>query len=222
MRTFMITGGTDGIGRGLGLHYLGKREQVYAVGSSEDKGAQFLSRAADLGARDRTFFIQADLRTIAGVERVVAQAPPSLDVLVLAAQRFVRRRIETADGLESTFALGYLSRYLLGERLLGRLEAAQAPVILNVAASGGPGRFRLADLQMKEGYSAIRAATQTTRRNDLLGVGFVQNHTDARTRYVLFNPGLVDTGMQKTMNPPMRMMTRIFAKSVDPAIAPCP
>ena len=93
-------------------------------------------------------------------------------------------------------------------------------MILNVAASGGPGRFRLADLQMKEGYSAIRAATQTTRRNDLLGVGFVQNHTDARTRYVLFNPGLVDTGMQKTMNPPMRMMTRIFAKSVDAAIAP--
>ncbi|MEU6721330.1 SDR family NAD(P)-dependent oxidoreductase [Nonomuraea sp. NPDC046802] len=224
MRTFVITGGTDGMGRGLGLHYLEQGDQVIAVGSSQAKGARFLAAAADLGAAERASFVRADLSTVAGMRAVVDQVPEVIDVLVLAAQRFQGKRVETEDGLESSFALGYLSRYLLGHDLFDRLERAEAPLVLNIAAPGSPGRMRFEDLQQRKGYSAMRAATQTARRNDLLGVSFTQVHPDARTRYVLYAPGLVATGLGESMNQPARTLNkvlgRLFAAPVAKAIAP--
>lgn len=224
MRTFVITGGTDGMGRGLGLHYLERGDRVIAVGSSQAKGALFLAAAADIGAAERASFLQADLSTTTGVREVIDQVPDVIDVLVLAAQRFRSQRVETEDGLESTFALGYLSRYLLGHDLFDRLERAEAPLVLNIAAPGAPGKMHWDDLQLRNGYSRLRVATQTARRNDLLGLSFTQVHPDARTRYVLYAPGLVATGMGESMNQPMRtlykILTRLFAAPVAKAIAP--
>lgn len=224
MRTFVITGGTDGMGRGLGLHFLGQGERVIAVGSSEVKGERFLAAAADIGAAERACFVRADLSTMAGVREVVDRVPDVIDVLVLAAQRFRGERVETEDGLESTFALGYLSRCLLGHDLLDRLERAETPLVLNIAAPGAPGKVRWDDLQQRKGYSRMRAATQTARLNDLLGLSFTQVHPDVRTRYVLFGPGVVATGMGESMNQPLRtlynVLTRVFAAPVAKAIAP--
>ncbi|MFC8511841.1 SDR family NAD(P)-dependent oxidoreductase [Streptomyces sp. NPDC057257] len=224
MRTFVITGGTDGMGRGLGLHYLGQGDRVIAVGSSQAKGDLFLAAAADIGAAERARFVQADLSTTAGVRELVDQLPDVIDVLVLAAQRFRTERMETEDGLESTFALGYLSRYLLGHDLFDRLERAEAPLVLNIAAPGSPGKMDFRDMQQRERYSSMRAATQTARRNDLLGVSFTQVHPDARTRYVLYAPGLVATGIGDSMKQPVRtlnkVMSKLFAAPVAKAIAP--
>lgn len=221
MRTIMITGGTDGIGLGLGLHYLEAGDRVVAIGSSAAKGQAFLDQAAHLGAGGRASFLRADLTTFSGIEQVIAAAPSSLDVLALAAQRFAPTRIETTDGLEATFALGYLSRFILGERLLDKLEKAPSPLILNIAAAGGgPGKFSATNLQMTEGYGRMAVASQTSRRNDLLAVGFVQAHPTARTRYVLYSPGLVYTGMTKQQPQPIRAALRLLAKPVAKAIVP--
>lgn len=219
MRTFVITGGTDGIGRGLALHYLARGDRVIAVGSSADKGERFRQLAGE-----RAEFVRADLSTTAGVRDLMAQLPDTIDVLVLAAQRFRGERVETAEGLESSFALGYLSRYLLGHGLYDRLERAESPVVLNIAAPGAPGKMRFDDLQLREGYSGMRIATQTARRNDLLAVSFTQVHPDARTRYVLYAPGLVATGIGDSMNQPARalykVLGRLLAAPVAKAIVP--
>lgn len=224
MRTFVITGGTDGMGRGLGLHYLARGDRVIAVGSSEAKGARFLAAAADIGAAERACFVRVDLSTMEGVREVVDRVPDVIDVLVLAAQRFRSERVETEDGLESTFGLGYLSRYLLGHGLFDRLERAEAPLVLNIAAPGAPGKIRWDDLQLRKGYSRMRVAGQTARLSDLLGVSFTQVHPDARTRYVLYAPGLVATGIGESMNQPVRalykVLTRLVGAPVAKAIAP--
>lgn len=224
MRTFVITGGTDGMGRGLGLHYLEQGDRVIAVGSSEVKGARFLAAAGDIGATERATFIRADLSSIGGVREVIDRVPDVIDVLVLAAQRFRAEHVETADGLESTFGLGYLSRYLLGNDLFDRLERSKAPLVLNIAAPGAPGKIRWDDLQLRNGYSRMRASGQTARLNDLLSVSFTQVHPDARTRYVLYAPGLVATGIGESMNQPMRalynVLARLIGASVAEAIAP--
>ncbi|WP_063737310.1 hypothetical protein [Streptomyces sp. RTd22] len=224
MRTFVITGGTDGMGRGLGLHYLGRGDRVIAVGSSQAKGDLFLAAAAGIGAAERASFVRADLSTVGGMRELVDRMPDVIDVLVLAAQRFQNKRVETEDGLESSFALGYLSRYVLGHDLFDRLERAETPLVLNIAAPGSPGKMRFDDLQQREGHSSMRAATQTARRNDLLSVSFPQVHPDARTRYVLYGPGFVATGMGDSMKQPVRavykVMTRLFAAPVAKAIAP--
>lgn len=228
MRTYVITGGTDGIGKGLGLHFLSRGDRAIAVASNPAKGQAFLVEAERLGAADRARFLQADLGTPAGMRSVVAEVESSverLDGLVFATQRFRPRREETPDGLEYTFALSYLSRFVIGHGLIGPLDQAEAPVVFNLAGSGGlPGEIHWDDPQLHQNYTGNRAAMQASRCNDLLGVDFPRRHPATRTRYVLYNPLFVKTGMADPLPQPQRAITKalawLLAQRVDKAIVP--
>ncbi|WP_106403461.1 SDR family NAD(P)-dependent oxidoreductase [Actinocorallia populi] len=228
MRTYVITGGTDGMGRGLGLHLLGRGDRVVAVASGEEKGRAFLREAEQRGAADRAVFLRSDLSTVAGMHAVlreVAATTEAVDAVVFGAQRFRPRREETEDGLEFTFALAYLSRHVLGHGLLPLLERAESPVIMNLAGPGGlPGTVHWHDLQLCDGYTGTRAAMQSSRCNDLLGVHFPARHPTARTRYVLYNPGFVRTAMADPLPAPLRVLTKtlalLFAQPADKAVVP--
>jgi NAD(P)-dependent dehydrogenase (short-subunit alcohol dehydrogenase family) len=228
MRTYVITGGTDGMGKALGVFFLRRGDRVIAVASGEAKGRALLAEASKLGAADRVRFLRADLSTVAGMRRVVEEVTATteaVDGLVFGAQRFRSAREETEDGLEFTFALAYLSRFVIGHDLMGHLERAEAPVVMNIAGSGGlPGRIFWDDLQLRNGYKGMRAAMQASRCIDLLGAGFSARYPAARTRYVLYNPGFVNTGMADPLPQPGRAVTkalaRVFAMSADKAIVP--
>ncbi|QFG21934.1 SDR family NAD(P)-dependent oxidoreductase [Actinomadura sp. WMMB 499] len=228
MRTYVITGGTDGLGRGLALHLLGRGDRVVAVASGEAGGRALLEEAARAGAEERAAFVRADLSTFAGMRKVVAEVEAvadAVDGVVFGAQRFRTRREETEDGLEFTFALAYLSRYVIGHGLAERLERAEAPAIVNIAGPGGlPGKIFWDDLQLRGGYKGMRAAMQASRCNDLLGVAFPERHPDTRARYVLYNPGFVRTGMADPLPRVQRVATkalaRVFAQPVGKAIVP--
>ena len=229
MRTYVITGGSDGIGRGLGLHLLGRGERVIAIASGAAKGAAFLTDAARIDAADRAFFLQADLSTLAGMNRAIEATvtiSTVVDGLVLGAQRFQPHRVETVDGLEFTFALAYLSRFVLARGLLAALErAAATPVIMNISSPGGPsGTVHWDDLQLNRRYKGMRArpAIRALQRSPRRGLS--RTPSGARTRYVLHNPGFVRTSQPESFPEPMRTLSktlaRWFATSVDRAILP--
>jgi NAD(P)-dependent dehydrogenase (short-subunit alcohol dehydrogenase family) len=228
MRTYVITGGTDGMGKGLGLRFAGRGDRVLAVGSSPAKGRALLAEAERLGAADRVTFLQADLSTLDGMRTAVAaiqSAVDRIDGLVFATQRFRPERVETADGFEYTFALSYLSRFVFGHELIGLLDEAAAPVVFNLAGPGGmPGKIYWDDLHLREGYTGMRAAMQASRCNDLLGVDFPRRHPDSRVRYVLYNPMFVKTGMADPLPQPQRAVTKtlawLLAQRVERAVVP--
>ncbi len=192
----MITGGTDGIGRALGLDRLDRGDHVVIVGTNRDKGESFLADAQRKGARDRADFIQADLELIDENNRLVAELEARLDrldLLVLGA-RFQRvRRTETADGLESNFALSYLSRFMLSHGLRSLLDRTDDPVVLNFGGAGGFGAPQWDDLQQRKRYHFIAAMIHAGTLNALLAVDLVGRYPGSRTRYVNNFPGTVAT-----------------------------
>ena len=125
-------------------------------------------RVIALGSAD------ADLTSVRQTADLVGRLPDRIDVLVLAAGRFDMRRVVTAEGLEQTFAIGVVSRYLLAERLRPALAAAATPVVLNLSGTGGikAGRIHWDDPQLTAGYTMFKATMQGARANDLLGVAF--------------------------------------------------
>lgn len=197
MKNIVVQGGTDGMGRALALRCLERGDAVVIVGRDRRKGESFLAAADGIGAGDRAAFIPADLSLISENERVIREVAdrfPAVDALVLCARHYLWRRTETAEGYEATFALFYLSRYLLGHGLRDLLEKAERPVIVNVAGPGSPmGEINWEDLEFTRGYHGLAAQMQGGKANDLLGVAFADAYGSDRTRYVLFNPGSVAT-----------------------------
>jgi NAD(P)-dependent dehydrogenase (short-subunit alcohol dehydrogenase family) len=117
-----------------------------------------------------------------------------VDALVLCARHFRSTRLETAEGFENTFALEYLSRFLLSHGLAGSLQQAGQPVIVNVSGPGVPKReIRWHDLCLERGYDGVTAQLQAGRANDLLGAAFAAENGTGPVRYVLLNPGAVAT-----------------------------
>jgi NAD(P)-dependent dehydrogenase (short-subunit alcohol dehydrogenase family) len=226
-KTVVISGGTDGMGRAVALGRLARGDRVIAIGSNPDKGSALAAEAARGAAADRFEFIQADLSSIATVGKVVAllSAYPAIDALVLCANRQNQRRIVTAEGLEASFALYYLSRYLLGNGLRDRFNTAANPVVINVSAPGTKaGTVNFDDLQSARKYSMIRVQAMCCRANDLLGAAYGE-HPTSKAHYVMYHPGFTaTTGGIDQMNQPIRTIVRVlsklFAKPVDKAVAP--
>jgi hypothetical protein len=122
--------------------------RVVAVGSSVARGAALVAEAGT----DRLVFEPADLSSMAETtalgERLAARHL-TIDALVLGAFRYEPVRRETADGLERTFALSVMSRYLLAGARLPALARAPRPVIVNMSGVGGirAGALHWDDLQ---------------------------------------------------------------------------
>ncbi|MGW0577395.1 SDR family NAD(P)-dependent oxidoreductase [Streptomyces sp. NPDC002920] len=196
MKTHVITGGTDGIGRALAHHYLGRGHEVVVVGRNAEKGRAWLDAARQRGAAGRAHFVPADLSLMAETAAALESVRSSfgkVDTLVLCARHFRTTRLVTAEGFENTFAHFYLSRFLLSHGLADLLEAAARPVVLNVAGPGGRARIHWEDLQLAREYDGQRALAQGGRLNDLLGVDFADRRPDTAVRYVLLGPGTVGT-----------------------------
>ncbi|WP_405794589.1 SDR family NAD(P)-dependent oxidoreductase [Streptomyces sp. NBC_01506] len=191
MKTLVITGGTDGMGRALARDYLRRGDTVVIVGRDERKASTVPGAT----------FIPADLSLISENRRVIERITndfPDVDALVLCARYFRATRRETAEGIEGVFALEYLSRYLLSHGLTEGSRSGPR-VIANVSGPGFPaGRIHWDDLMLRNTYSGVEAQFQAGRANDLLGVAYAARHTHisdrVRTRYVLINPGGVSTG----------------------------
>ncbi|MFI7612929.1 SDR family NAD(P)-dependent oxidoreductase [Nonomuraea terrae] len=227
MRTYVVSGGTNGMGRGIALHYLRSGDRVTVVGSDPAKGRRLLDEAARLGAAERAAFVRADLTSVAENLRVVEEVRArhdSLDGLVLTALRHFPRRVETPDGHEATFALYYVSRFVLSHGLTGLLERAPVPVIVNVCGVGiTKGRIHWDDLSLKRRYSPITAMLQAGRATDLLGVAYAAQHPDARTRYLLHHPGFTDSGADTLAQPArtvVKLLAKAFAQPVEKSIRP--
>ncbi|ONI86402.1 short-chain dehydrogenase [Actinosynnema sp. ALI-1.44] len=200
----VISGGTNGMGRATALERIARGDRVIVIGSDPAKAVD--------GAR----FLRADLSSVAEVVRVAGEITEPVDALALFANRPQTRRVVTPEGLEYTFALYYLSRYLLGELLLPQLEASTRAVVVNVAGVGTKvGRIHWDDMQLARRYSVLRSQLQAGRANDLLGVSFAAQ--GRRARYVLYHPGFTRSGPR---NLPIRLLAKAFAKPVAASVAP--
>jgi hypothetical protein len=226
-RTIVISGGTDGMGRALALARAARGDRVLAIGSNAAKGERLLAQVPAAPMPGAIDFIRADLSTIAGTRAAVAavrDSAPVIDALALFANRQAPRRIETPEGLEATFALYYLSRYLLSHELTPALSRSTSPVIIDVAGVGiTKGSIQWDDLQLTRRYSMIRAQLQAGRANDLLGVGYADEH-GGTVPYVLYHPGFTRSGdltaLPALLRAAIRVAARLAARPVEASVAP--
>ncbi len=145
-----------------------------------------------------------------------------MDMVVFCAVKHSKNYVETQEKFEQTFALAYISRFILAYGLKEILEKAPSPIILSVCAPGMKGKIDWDDLQHKKHFQPQNVMYHGSRLNDLLGVAFAQNDTIGRIKYILYNPWAVTTsGMMETFDSKiMKLVFRIIGKPAEKAVEP--
>jgi NAD(P)-dependent dehydrogenase (short-subunit alcohol dehydrogenase family) len=154
----LITGATDGLGRGLAKAVAERGDTVLVHGRSQERIDATL---AELGGDARGYL--ADLSSLGEVLRLAAEVrenEPRLDVLVNNAGIGTGEREVSADGYELRFAVNYLAGFLLTRELLPLLEASAPARIVNVA-SAGQMPIDFDDVMLERDYSGVRAYCQS-------------------------------------------------------------
>jgi len=161
--TILVTGATDGLGKRVAQELAAKGATVLLHGRSSGRLEATLEELRKETGSEKLGSYLADLSSLAEVrglaERVLSEQD-RLDVLVNNAGIISRGREESGDGHELTFAVNYLSHFLLTGLLLPLLRDSSPSRIVNVA-SAGQSPMDFDDPMLERGYDAMGAYNQS-------------------------------------------------------------
>jgi len=164
-KVILITGATDGLGRGI-AHALAKRGATLLVHGRSAKRAEAVALdLRSMGATVRVYL--ADLASLAEVRHLAGEVLANearLHVLVnnagIGSTVPTAERAQSRDGIELRFAVNYLSHYLLTRELLPLLKRSRPARIVNVS-SAGQAKIDFSDPLLERGYTGVRAYCQS-------------------------------------------------------------
>lgn len=167
-QSILVTGATDGIGRGTAMELArrGARVLLHGRDASRLDAARDAVTAATGNGRVETYV--ADLASLADVRRLaeeIGTRHDSLDVLINNAgigrgPKGRQMREESVDGYELRFHVNYLAPFLLQHLLLEPLRRAAPARIVNVASIGQE-PIDFDDVMLERRYDSMRAYRQS-------------------------------------------------------------
>jgi NAD(P)-dependent dehydrogenase (short-subunit alcohol dehydrogenase family) len=226
----IVTGAASGIGAMTAQALARHSAAVILVDRDSEKGATTVNQIKQQTGNPAVEFMWADLSAQKEIRQLVQQFRnryQRLDVLVNNAGAFFRRRQETVDGIEMTFALNYLAYFLLTNLLLDTIRASAPARIINVSSrSHARAQIDFDDLQSRSSYRGLRAYAQSklaivlftyelARRLERTGVTVNTLHPGTvATNFATNNPGVVSLSMRlfrsAFLSPEQGAQTSIF------------
>ncbi len=154
----LITGGTNGMGKGVAKILAGMDNQIHEViilCRSKELGEATVREIENSTMNKKTSIILCDLAKLADVRKAIDEIQSKhkyLDCMFInAGLGYASGRVETEDGMDSHFQVNYLSQFMLTLNLLNLLENSEngGRVIFNVTRSG---KIFWDDMQMKKNW----------------------------------------------------------------------
>ncbi|MGA2664483.1 MAG: SDR family oxidoreductase [Nitrososphaerales archaeon] len=214
-KTCMITGSNSGIGKATAVALARMGASIVMVCRDGTRGeAARAEIAASSGAKDADVVLMvADLASLDSVRALATQflgTGRRLDVLINNAGLILGKRTVTGDGLETTFAVNYLSHFLLTNLLLEKIKAAAPSRIINVSSSASDsGHMHFDDLQLERGYSAIKAYGQSKLAQILFTRELARKLQGTGVTVNAVHPGVVATNWGRRSTGPLGLVLKI-------------
>jgi len=152
----LVTGGTNGMGKGVAKVLAGIDNQIHEViilCRSKELGEATIRELEKVTKNKKISIILCDLTKLTDVRLSIDEIQSKhkfLDcIFINAGLGYAAKRVETEDGMDSHFQVNYLSQFMLTLNLLNLLENSEkgGRVIFNVTRGG---KIFWDDIQMKK------------------------------------------------------------------------
>lgn len=162
----VVTGSTAGIGFEIALALACAGADVIVTGRSSADGHEALARIRPMAPHALVRFEKFDpenLSSITDFAARLAKAGRPLDLLINnACALALHKRVLTVDGFERHLATNFLGHFALTARLLPLLRASKQPRVVQLTSTGRHhGQIYLDDLQLQNGYTPLKAYSQS-------------------------------------------------------------
>lgn len=208
VRTALVTGSTDGIGKetALGLARAGLR--VFVHGRSKPKVEAAIAELAAQVPDAQLEGVSFDLGSMASIRRAFGELGERLDtlhVLVNNAGIFSPERVITGDGIEMTLAVNHVGHYLLTELLMPAMRKAEGARVITVSSIAHTrGRIHLEDLTLEKAYTGYAAYAQSKLANVMHALDLAAAHDPKELAAYCLHPGVISTKLLREGFGPVR------------------
>ena len=167
-QTILVTGATDGLGRGLARELAGAGARLLVHGRADDRGLETVEQLRRESGNEDVHWLRADLSSLDEVRGLADQVIAEYDHLhglvnnagIGTTLPGDGTRMESQDGFELRFAVNYLAGYLLTRRLQPLLIAS-APARIVSVSSAGQAPIDFEDVMLERHYSGVQAYCQS-------------------------------------------------------------
>jgi NAD(P)-dependent dehydrogenase (short-subunit alcohol dehydrogenase family) len=210
----MVTGAASGIGAVTAWALAQQGAAVILVDRNSDEGMITANRIKQQTGNPAVEFMLADLSAQKEIRQLVQQFRSRyqrLDVLVNNAGAFFRRRQETVDGIEMTFALNHLGYFLLTNLLLDTIKASAPARIINVSSrSHARAQINFDDLQSRSSYRGLQAYAQSKLAIVLFTYELARRLEGTGVTVNALHPGVVATNFATNNRGVVSLSMRLF------------
>jgi len=215
-RRIVITGATSGLGFEAAAALADLGAEMELVCRDEERGERAARLIRETTGNERVRVVLADMSSLSAVrDAASALGTRPIDVLIHNAGLLPATRIETADGLELTFATHVAGPFLLTRLLRPSLAAASRARIIWVASGGMYARrLNVDDYAWKRRpYDGVIAYAETKRAQVVLAEMWAE---ELRSEGIVVNsmhPGWADTPGVQSSIPRFRQLTRAILRT---------
>jgi len=196
-KNVLITGANSGIGKETAIALARKGANIIMLCRNEEKAINAMDEIKKRANTEQVDLIIADLShqdPIYSAVTQIKQGYDHLDVLINNAGSILRKRKETLEGYEMTFAVNHLGHFFLTLLLLDMLIKSSPSRIINVSSDAHRfGNINFENINFDDSYSSFRAYSNSKLANVLFTYEHANRLEGTGVTVNALHPGVVNS-----------------------------
>lgn len=195
----LITGADSGIGKAAAKGLAQSGTTLILTARNRVRGERTVHELQEATGNKNIHLFLVHLssqESIVDLSKEIKEKFERIDILINNAGAHFTKRHLTVDGVEATFAVNYLSRFLLTNLLLDLINRSKQGRIINVSGEyHRKGKINFEDLSLGKDYSAISAVAQSKLADVMFTYSLAEKLKGTNITVNCMHPGIVSTNI---------------------------